>query len=139
MGTPLRGRYASVKIGSTLIQNLGKWGIGVTTDEIDASVFGTTWKQTMTGYQGWSGSLEGFYDVADTTGQLALQNAMLSATKVTDIRFYIDSTSYWTPDVTNDSDAGCYVSSMNIEHDKAGIASVSFNVVGYGQLGLYDT
>jgi len=136
MGTPLMGRYASVKMGSTTVENLGSWSVNFDLDDIDVSVFGSIWKKSMVGMQGWGASIEGFYDPADTTGQLALQQSALAATKVTDIRFYIDSTSYWCPDVTADSDAGCYISAVSIEHDKAGVASVSFTIIGYGELDL---
>lgn len=136
MPTPLMGRYASVKKGSNLIQNLGKWTIDIKMDEIDTSVFGSVWGKKIPGMQSWTGSMDGFYDPADTTGQKAIQDAALAATKLTDIRFYIDSTSYWTPDVTGESDAGAYITSVNVSHDKAGVASVTMSVVGYGKIAL---
>ena len=135
MGTPLRGRYASVKLGSNLVANGRRWTLDIRLDEIDVSVFGSVWKKSMTGMQSWAGTLESLYDPADTQ-QDALADAALSATKITNIRFYIDSTSYWTPDITNDSDAGCYVSGMPITHEHAGVAAVTYNIVGYGQLTL---
>jgi hypothetical protein len=86
--------------------------------------------------QSWTASIDGFYDPADTTGQKALHDAALAATKLTDVRFYIDSTSYWTPDVTGESAAGAYITSINVGHDKAGVASVTMNVVGFGKIAL---
>jgi len=136
MGTPLMGRYASIKKGSVLVQNLGKWTLDIKMDEIDTSVFGSVWGKKIPGMQAWTGSIEGFYDPADSTGQKALQDAALAATKLTDIRFYIDSTSYWTPDVTGESDAGAYISSVSVGHDKAGVASVTMAVIGYGKIVL---
>lgn len=136
MGDPLKGRYASVKLGSDLVQNFGRWSLNFDLDEIDVTVFGSVWKKSVPGFQGWGATVEGFYDPADTTGQLALQSDALSATKVTDLRFYINSDSYWTPDVTNDSDAGAYITGIAIDHDKAGVATVSFTVVGFGPLTL---
>jgi len=136
MGDPLQGRYASVKSGSNLIQNLGKWTIDIKMDEIDTSVFGSVWGKKIPGMQSWTGSLDGFYDPADSTGQKALQDAALAATKLTDIRFYINSTSYWTPDVTGESAAGAYISSVNVSHDKAGVASLTMSVIGFGKITL---
>ena len=136
MGTPLMGRYASIKKGSVLVQNLGKWTLDIKMDEIDTSVFGSVWGKKIPGMQSWTGSIEGFYDPADSTGQKALQDAALAATKLTDIRFYIDSTSYWTPDVTGESDAGAYISSVSVGHDKAGVASITMAVIGYGKIAL---
>ena len=136
MGTPLMGRYASIKKGSVLVQNLGKWTLDIKMDEIDTSVFGSVWGKKIPGMQSWTGSIEGFYDPADSTGQKALQDAALAATKLTDIRFYIDSTNYWTPDVTGESDAGAYISSVSVGHDKAGVASITMAVIGYGKIAL---
>lgn len=136
MGTPLQGRYASVKLGTDLVANLGNWSIDINLDTIDVSVFGSVWGKGIPGMQRWTGTVEGFYDPADTNGQAALQDDALSSTKITDIRFYIDSTSYWTPDVTNDSEAGCYISTVSIRHDKAGVAAVTYNILGFGPITL---
>ena len=136
MGDPLRGRYASVKLGSDLVANGRRWTLDIRLDEIDVSVFGTTWKKSMTGMQSWTATLEALYDPADTQ-QAAMKAAAIGATKITDIRFYIDSTSYWTPDVTADSSAGCYISGLPITHEHAGVASVTYNFVGYGEIDLF--
>ena len=136
MGNPLMGRYASVKLGSDLIANLTNWSIDINMDDIDVTAFGSVWGKSMPGFQRWTGSAEGYYDPADTNGQAELQNDALNATKITDIRFYIDSTSYWTPDVTNDPDAGCYINTVSIKHDKAGVAAVTYSILGYGPLVL---
>ena len=136
MGDPLMGRYASVKLGSNLVANLTNWSIDINMDEIDVTAFGSVWGKSMPGFQRWTGSAEGHYDPADTNGQAELQSNALSATKITDIRFYIDSTSYWTPDITNDSDAGCFINVVSVKHDKAGVASVTYSILGFGPLVL---
>ena len=134
MGSPLMGRNASVKIGTNLIKNLGKWSVNIQMDNIDVTAFGSVWKKEMPGFQGWSGSVEGYFDPADTTGQKALVDAGLAATKLTDLRFYLDNTSYYTPDVTGDAEAGAFITGVQISHDKAGVAQVTFNVSGFGGL-----
>lgn len=134
MGEPLMGRYASFKLGTDLVENLGKWTLDIKTEEIDVSVFGSVWGRTIPGMQKWTGTIEGFYDPADITGQLALQNDMIGATKITDLRFYVDSTSYWAPDTESETTAGAYITGISISHDKAGVAAVTMNVVGYGKL-----
>lgn len=136
MGDPLMGRFASIKIGSDLIKNMGRWTLDIRSDEIDVSAFGTVWGKMMIGMQRWTATLEGMYDPADTTGQLALQNAEINATKLQDVRLYVNTTSYWAPASTDDTTAGCYVSGLNVVHDKAGVATVTFNLVGYGKLVL---
>jgi hypothetical protein len=136
MADPLNGRYASIKKGSVLVQNMGKWALAIKMAEIDVSVFGSVWGKKIPGMQDWTGTIDGFYDPADTIGQKLLHDAALAATKLTDIRFYIDSTSYWTPDISGESGAGAYITSINVGHDKAGVASISMSVVGYGKIAL---
>ena len=136
MGDPLQGRYASVKLDTNLIANLGSWNIDVNLDTIDVSVFGSVWGKSIPGMQHWTGSVEGFYDPADANGQAALQADALASTKITDIKFYIDAVSYWTPDVTNDTEAGCYINTLSIKHDKAGVAAVTYSIIGFGALTL---
>ena len=70
--TPRSGRYASIRIstGTTvgLIDLLGHWEISMDLDQIDASKFGTVWKVPVPGMQGWSGTIEGFYEAATSSG-----------------------------------------------------------------------
>jgi len=136
MGDPLLGRFASFKLNTTLVENLGKWSLDIKTDEIDVSVFGTTWGRTLPGMQKWTATIEGFYDPADTNGQLLMQNDMIAGTKITDSRFYVNSNSYWAPDTVADTNAGAYISGLSINTDKAGVAAVTMNIVGYGKIKL---
>lgn len=137
MGDPLNGRYATIKIGAVLVQNMGRWNLDIKMDEIDASAFGTVWGKQIPGMQKWTATLEGNYDPADTQGQRTLQGAALAATKIADIRLYIDSLSYWKPATDIDAQYGAYISGLSIQHDKSGLASVTFNVIGYGEIKLY--
>jgi len=134
MSDPLMGRYASIKKGSVLVQNLGRWTLDIKMDEIDVSVFGTVWGKKIPGMQAWTATIEGFYDPADTVGQKLLHDAALAATKLTDIRFYIDANSYWAPDQAGDSANGAYITTISVNHDKAGVAALTLNVVGFGKI-----
>lgn len=136
MGKPLMGRNASVKLGTNLIQNLGKWAINISMDTIDATAFGSVWKKEMPGFQGWSGSVEGYFDPSDTSGQKVLMDAALAATLITNVKFFIDNTSGYVIDITGDSNAGMYITGVSISHDKAGVAQVTYSVVGYGGIAL---
>jgi hypothetical protein len=136
MPDPLMGRYAAIKISTTLVENLGKWTLDLSGSEIDVSAFGDVWEKKMPGMQGWTASIEGMYDPADTDGQAILIAAKLAATKIQNIRFYVDSTSYWTPNLTSNTLAGCYIQNVSINHDKAGVAQITMNVLGYGAIVL---
>jgi hypothetical protein len=134
MGNPIIGRYASVRMGAVKILNLASWDMNLATDEIDASVFGTGFGATMPGIQKWTVAVAGFYDPTDSTGQNVILAAKLNATKLTNIRFYVDNTSYFTPDLTNDPNAGAYITSYAVKTDKSGLAALTFNVVGVGMI-----
>lgn len=136
MPDPLMGRYATIKIGTVLVENMGNWTLNLTGTDIDVSAFGDTWEKKMPGMQGWTATLDGNYDPADTDGQAILTAAKLAATKLKTLRLYIDSTSYWNIASDEDTNHGCYISSITITHDKAGVATVSMSVLGYGKIKL---
>lgn len=135
MGDPLLGRYAAVKLGTTTVNNFGRWSLNISMAEISVDAFGSVWGKSMPGLQKWTGTMEGMYDPADTSGQWLIQNSALAATKITDIRFYINSTSYWAPK-TDNTNNGAYINTVSIDHDMNGVARVTFNVLGYGELAL---
>ncbi len=155
MATPLTGRVASIRLGEaasssggTTVSNLGHWEIAISFDELDASVFGTVWKKNMTGMQGWSGTVEGFFDTSTelNTQITGLLDKALDATLVQNIKFYLQTSSglYFMPNYTTlggintDTGAGAYISNVRITHDKGGLASASYNVLGYGGLALFQ-
>ncbi len=136
MPDPLMGRYASIKLATALVENLGNWKISLTGSEIDVSAFGDTWEKKMPSMKGWNATLTGMYDPADTDGQQVLHNAWLNGTKITNIRFYIDSTSYWSVASDENTNYGCYINSMDVTHDKAGVAQITMNILGFGKVKL---
>lgn len=158
MATPISGRYASVRIQGAvsssddpgiIVDNLGHWEVAINFDELDASVFGTVWKKNMTGMQGWSGSIEGFFDPSTTTSKQieGLMNAALDATLIQDFRFYLETSSglFLMPHYSTcagstnySTDAGAYISNVRVAHDKSGLASASYSVLGYGPLALFS-
>ncbi len=156
MATPLSGRYASIKIGGSVsssdypgmtIGNLGHWEVVINFDELDASVFGSVWKKSMSGMQGWSGTIEGFFDsdTSDNKQIVGLMNASLDASPIQGIRFYLQTCwglffvpnySTFSGTTDNDTAASAYISNVRVAHDKSGLASASYNVLGYGPLVL---
>ncbi len=159
---PYTGRYASVRVStsallysSPAVEMLGKWDITITFDDIDASVFGSVWKKNLNGMQGWTGKFDGFYSVSTaigSSGQAVLQQTAFDQTKIQDIRFHLNSTGdgstgvyCWIPncvsshaEVTNVSTtAGAYIGNMAIGQDKSGLGTVSYDVKGFGPIGLF--
>jgi len=127
------GRYGAVKLGTNLVSKMAEWSLdGITTDTIETTAFGDSFKQYMLGLSDYGTlSFRGHYDPDDTTGQKILESALLNASMINNIRLYIDNTSYWAPNtnVTSSSGvagAGMYVTSMKITLTNAGIGSIDF-------------
>lgn len=136
MGNILIGRYAKLVKGSTTVLNLANWKISFDTSELDGSVFGTGWGATLPGQTKWMADVDGFLDLADTTGQSAMKAAKFAVTKLTDLKFYQDSTSYWVADITTDSSAGAYILGMSIDAPNNGLVKVSYRIGGVGPITL---
>ena len=133
---PLKGKDGLVTLGADTVVDLSSWSLEITREELDASVFGDEWKNTESGQIGWTATVEGFYLPSDTTGQQALQDAILADTLVTDLRLYFDNTSYWTPDVTTDASAGARILSFNPGAEKAALITVSISLSGIGPIAM---
>jgi hypothetical protein len=125
----LAGNKGKVTLGANTVVGMGSWKLnGITVDQLETTSFGDTAKQFITGLVDY-GSVEfgGLYDPADTTGQKVLVDAMLANTKVTNIRLYVNDTSYWCPNITSVSAAGMYVTAVPIGLDKSGVGTISFS------------
>jgi hypothetical protein len=135
MTDPIIGRKGKVKLGGYTIANLANFRIDISTDELDGSVFGTGWGATIPGQQKWKATVGGFLDMGDITGQLVLKTAKFAGTKNTNIQFFeSDGGSFWGPDITEDSGAGCYITTMSIEEAQNGLVKVDFGIGGVGPI-----
>ena len=123
------GNNAKVTLGANTVVGMGTWELpGITVDLLESTAFGDTAKQYMTGLLDYGDvNFGGLYDPADTTGQDILLSANKNNSKIANIRLYVDNTSYWTPNVTADSDAGMLVQSTAISMDKSGLATIKFS------------
>lgn len=123
------GQNAKVTLGTATVVGMGNWKLnGITVDLLESTAFGDTAKQFMSGLVDYGTvSFGGLYDPADTTGQNILVSAMLNNSKVTNVRLYVDNTSYWTPNITAVSAAGMLVQSVPIGMDKSGLGTIEFS------------
>jgi hypothetical protein len=123
------GNNAKVTLAANTVVGMGNWQLeGITVDLLESTAFGDTAKQYLTGLIDYGTvTFGGLYDPADTTGQNVLVSAMLNNIKVTNIRLYVDNTSYWTPNVTVVSAAGMLVQSVPIGMDKGGLGTIEFS------------
>lgn len=123
------GKACAVKLGTNLVKGMGAWRMpGISTDLIETTSFGDTAKKFIAGLLDYGDvSFDGLYDPADTTGQGALISANLTGSTLTDIRLYVDNTSYWAPNLTADSSSGMLVQSFAVESEKSGAIRISFS------------
>ena len=122
------GSNAKVTLGAATVVGMGTWELpGISVDLLESTAFGDTAKQYLTGLLDYGDvSFNGLYDPADVTGQNILISANINNSKINVVRLYVDSTSYWTPNVTVVSAAGMYVTSTAIGMDKSGLGTIKF-------------
>ena len=104
----LAGRDAKVTLGANIILGLGSWSItGGNFAELDDTAFGDESMQALRGLRtGGSVTFSGNYKKDDTRGQDMIKTAFWNKSDLTDIRFYVDDTSYYTPNSTTAAGGG---------------------------------
>ena len=135
------GKDGKVTLGANTGVGMGTWTIdGITVEEFDSSAFGDTWKSFEYGMKdGGTVSFNGHYQPTDVTGQQMLMLANLYNSALTDLRLYIDNTSYFVPSQSTSYFApGAYstgmpgrvssvtITTFNIGLDKSGLGTISF-------------
>ena len=122
------GRDSKINFGTTTVLDMVDYNLVIDAPVLEASVFGSTWNEVYgSSIKSASGSLSGLVNVSDTTGQNILESAVISGTKITDFRLYIDDTNYWASNIVSDSDAGCYFTNYSITSASTDINKVSVN------------
>ena len=128
---PIHGRVCRIDDGGSLIDYSVDWNISVSVDMADASRQGQTWKESLAGQAGWTGSMT-FHFVAGNTEQKALLDNIVTAspgTKLTDIKFMLED--------TDDYFAGnLFLSSLATSATVGDTVNVSFDFTGDGALAL---
>lgn len=122
----LIGYAGKVTIGANTAAELKNWKMDLGADMQDVTVFSTTgWKTFLAGLKEWSGSAEGNFDMTDTNGQLALQNALINGTSVA-LKLYVNATNYYS--------GTAFVKKVAPEAAVDGVVSVAFDFQGSGAL-----
>jgi len=120
------GRLAKVMYGSVKIAGLSTWSMsGFTNPTLDDTEFGDTVQSFVFGGMGDPGTVtfEGFHDITDTTGQVALSAACIAGTELSNLYFYETTTKYWAV-----AAGGKILPTKcdSITFEKASLATVSF-------------
>ena len=131
MATFAAGNNAKVTLGTTSVLGMGNWKMtGITVDMLETTSFGDMAKQFMTGLMDWgTATFAGLYDMSNTGAQSTLISAMINNSKIATLRLYLNSVSYWVANVTHatyGSDAGEYVTAVNIGQDMRGLGTIDF-------------
>ena len=119
------GSEGKVFIGSDQVAEIKSWSMEVTSDTVDASIIGTSWRKNQATIKSWSGSFDGFWDETDTNGQGAL-----AAGATITLNLYPEGNdtgdTYWTGDVI--------ITSISYNAAFDGIVEASFGFTGTGPL-----
>ena len=125
------GRHGFIKYKAKGIYRLDHWDLTCNNELLDVTAFstdGTQWRSFTPGLSNWSGSISGFADaVADSSGQKAIQTALLTPATGTIILYFsetglenLSGSVYWTAE--------------NVSVDVADSEKVVFSFQGTGAL-----
>lgn len=78
-----KGKEGVVKVGTNVVGEVKSFEIEITANEVDTSTLGSAWTGTDSTQNSWSGTMEMFYDPADTG-----QGGVTVGTKVTLALYY---------------------------------------------------
>lgn len=123
----LAGLSGSVKVGTNTVAEIAEWSLDIGLDTSDVSAFGDSWKRFVAGLRSWSGSATGRWDMTDTNGQVALQNAILNGTTVT-LRLYVNGTNYYsgTAYITGGSESASVSGTVDVDFSFTGTGALSY-------------
>jgi hypothetical protein len=99
MAESIPGHECKVANLSNQILGMGVFTLPLgTLAELDDTEFGDDWMKRKYGIRdGGSVTFNGNFKLGDTTGQDVIHAAFLNKTELTDIRFYVGSSSYFAP------------------------------------------
>lgn len=83
MGNAVAGYGGIVSVGGNAVAHVKQWELPLALDLYDSSELGTGWKLFTPGLLGSESKIDVFLDLSDTTGQLAIQNAIFARTLLT--------------------------------------------------------
>jgi hypothetical protein len=127
------GKTGKMMVGTSEVIQIRNWKLQLTIDEYESSALGDGWAKPVPIFSHWQATCEAIYDPGDTNGQLALQNAALSGSKVQP-KFYIDGTNYWAPDTSADTNAGGYIQNFSVNQARAAVGIADLTIKGYGPI-----
>jgi hypothetical protein len=131
------GKNCKVSWGTTTkVVGIGTWDMpGISTDLLEATEMGDEWKTFIAGLKdGGEISFEGLFDPADG-GQKLLRDANLLGSQISDLRFYVNSASYFAPTTTNPA-SYLLITRWSVKADKSALITCSFTAKVSGAMEL---
>jgi hypothetical protein len=90
------GIDAVVKLGTVTVLDMATWSITDTRSAISAPVFGEDFNKVHgMGIRNVTGSITGYLNASDTTGQNVILSAYENGTALSDFRLYFNDTEYF--------------------------------------------
>jgi hypothetical protein len=125
MGQQYSGTEGGAKVGTAEVADLDSWDLTINANLLKTTAYGDDWKRSKPGLKDWSGKASGRWNLGDTQGQAAFQQALLGGTQV-NITLAIDDTKTYI--------GQCWVSSMGVKSAVDSTVDVDFSFDGEGPL-----
>ncbi len=119
------GYLGKVMVGTATVAEIDQWSLDVDAKLLETTKFGDTWEGKIPGVKSWSGKASGRWDMSDTTGQKALQDALLGGTTVS-LKLYTNA--------TNSYSGTALVKAISTKAAVGGLIEVDFSFEGTGAL-----
>ena len=116
--------WAGAAGSAAAVGYLNTWSVNMSADVVDVSAFGNRWKQNVNGSVGWTGSISGFCDLADT-GQIAVESSLTEGTSI-DVYFFLSGTNYRYGEAA--------ITGISTEDTHNGVVTFSADITGTGEL-----
>lgn len=120
------GKSGSLKIGENAVANLKSWKLDINQDLKETTNFASNgWKEQTPTIKSFSGSVDGDWNMADATGQKAMQDALLGGTTVSGV-FGTDGTHTYT--------GNAFIKKISVQEQVDDIVKFTADIEGTGAL-----
>jgi predicted secreted protein len=121
----LLGKEGTVSVGASDVAEVKSFSIDMSAATVNDTVMGDTWESKRATFNSWTGSLDCFWDPADTA-QLALDVGAEVTVKLSPEGSDVTGDVYWT--------GSCIVTSISLSTAHDGLVEASFSFEGNGAL-----
>ena len=127
----IAGAKGSIKVGATpsVVTDMNSWKLTIKNNLEDTTSFDDNgWESSQATVKAWEGSIEGSWNMDDTTGQKALQAALIAGTPIA-MELFTDKA-----DIAAAYEGNALIESLEVDTSVKGIIKVSIKFKGTGAL-----